>query len=306
MAHGRAERDGDGVVAQTSTRAQRGLCYRRAVLPSAECPKCSRAVPVAQLKEESGFAVCPCGGLFQLVGMSIYDGHRREHRPLPTPPSFSVTGAGSGLPAHEAEGKGPAAYREAGPKRELSLSFPIDDGRLHRPMLWIFSVFLWVMIAGAAPLALGGETPASRRVKGNEPLVGKLVVGLLGPPALAVTYFLVVALKNRTTLTLREGQLRVHHGPLPLLADTSLSVGNIDRLYGVRELSGARTQRVFYSLQARLRSGEVRPILHHLARPLTAMYVQQCIEDCLELPARTGTASIAMLTDMERSLQRRG
>jgi len=175
-------------------------------------------MPVEQLEEESGFALCPCHGLFQLVGISIHDGRPRQHTPLRLPPSFSVSSAATeashpGNGGTIAAGERSAAYREAAPKRELSVTWPIDDGRLLKPVLWILPVFLWLMVALASSQALGGGGPSSPYEKGSDPRIGTFIVLFLGPPALACAYLLLVALTNRSSLTIREGMLHVHHGP---------------------------------------------------------------------------------------------
>jgi len=79
----------------------------------------------------------------------------------------------------------------------------------------------------------------------------------------------------------------------------SVAVEDLDRLFGAREGGGAKTALVFYSLYARLRSGEVRPILHHLHRPITAMFVQQCIEEYLEASADAGLFMLTALDEID-------
>ncbi len=234
-------------------------------MPTIVCPGCAWDVALRGLEDVSGFAVCRrCGTLFE-AAVSLYDGHPRTKCLIPAPASFVVSPTDSLA----------AGYREGADRRAFAVSWPLDDVRLNKAMLWLFGAFFWVL-AGLS--ALG-----ARDTKHAE--VGLVIIfAALAIPGLGTLYLLLVAHANRTRLSVKDGFLCSRHGPIPWSGGAEVRIADIHRLLCSQSKRGRHGEYVSFALNARLRSGEVRALVSHLDRPATALYLQQRLEEALELP----------------------
>ena len=181
---------------------------------------------------------------------------------LPIPSSFAVTLANDGTSAQ-------LGYRD-GAKVALEMSWRVDDVRLRDgSLVGHILLFGTCAVGGAVVLRSFPRTPEMALIF--------VFAALSAALALVCAYLLLLALTNRTHLTIRDGVLRVRHAPLPWSGETAVRVGEIDRLFCARN----RAELDSFMLNARLRSGEVRPLVSRLDRPFTAVYLQQRVEDAL-------------------------
>lgn len=238
-----------------------------------DCVGCSRTVSLHDCEEISGFAVCPsCRAVFTVAGVSVHDGLPLFRRPesLSVPSSFRVSPSGAEL----AEGAG---YRDGPRKHDLVMSWPVEDFRLNRGVLWFLVVALWT-------LALLGALGARDGLKDPEPGLVITFAAFGGIPALVYTYQLIVALSNRTHLVIADGVVRIHHAPLPWSSGTVVQVAEIERLFCTLERRGRHRETEFFSINTRLRSGAVKPVISNLRHPVVAMAILKRVEEALDLP----------------------
>ncbi|KYF50524.1 hypothetical protein BE08_02375 [Sorangium cellulosum] len=223
-------------------------------------------MPAKELDEESGFAICPgCGAVLEIPDADLDDARDdlpglESHGRMSMPPSHSVSFTEI-LPEE---------YR-GHIRRKLVMSWPLEDIRPGRTSLLLITLFMW---------SCGYITLSATR--DAEPAILAISIAIIGPLAIGVTYLLLASLLNRTHLTITGHELQVRHGPLPWPGNTSLPVDSIEQLYCARKISGRHKEFVSFSLNARLRSGETRPVVSRLRRPTTAMYLKQCAQKAFE------------------------
>jgi hypothetical protein len=105
---------------------------------------------------------------------------------------------------------------------------------------------------------------------------GWLVVGTIF--VASWNYSLLAMFVNRTTVSADANGVRVEHGPLPSLfgRKASAAKSDITQLYAVKW--GA-----LYAVEAKLRSGRIARLVHPLATPEQAWFVEQELERALGL-----------------------
>ncbi|AUX25619.1 uncharacterized protein SOCEGT47_061680 [Sorangium cellulosum] len=232
---------------------------------SITCVNCRRVAPAKDLDEDSGFPVCRwCDAVFELPSADFDDA--REDLPglkwygrLSIPPSFSVS-ALDGDPWNDRENQ----------RREFVMTWPLGHVGMHRFPNLLLSIFLWFSVYIMTTIPSKEE-------------IGLRITFFCAAaiPALPVTYLTLVSFINRTHLSITNGLLRVRHGPLPWADNITLSTDDIQRLYCARKKSQRHS--TFYELRAKLRRGDVCPVVSKLNHPTTAIFLQQCIEDALGL-----------------------
>ncbi|WP_437672883.1 hypothetical protein [Sorangium sp. So ce131] len=229
------------------------------------CVKCSRAVSVKELDEDSGFAVCRrCGAMFEIPSADLDEA--REDLPglesygrISMPPSYHVSSTSLE----------PTVYRESH-RRNFEMIWPLEDIGAHRSMNIFLSTLMWL-----------GTYVMTTIPKKEELGIRITFFSMLAIPALITTYLLLISFINRTHLSITNGVLRVRHAPLPWAGNITLPVDDIQQLYCSRTKLGR--QRTFYELVARLKSGNTCPVVSRLEHPATAMFLQQRVQEALGL-----------------------
>ncbi|WP_437672885.1 hypothetical protein [Sorangium sp. So ce131] len=252
------------------------------------CVNCRRASSAKELDEESGFAVCRrCGAVFEVPTAHLREarddlpGLRARGR-ISAPPSYSVSLTKAT----------PKDYREH-VKRELTMSWPADDIRLSRGLLLFLATASWSAV-GIGLFAFFNPSGHNETFI----LIGTFFLAVL---AIAFSYLLFLAFLCRAHLTIKDDTLFLHHTPpLPWSRDVSLRVDEIDQIFCSRWKSSRHGETSYFTLNARLRSGEVRPLLPRLKRAVTAMFLQQRVEDGLELSPDASASTARFLDEVER------
>ncbi|WP_437956182.1 hypothetical protein WME76_32660 [Sorangium sp. So ce119] len=252
------------------------------------CVRCPNISTAKELDEEFGFAVCrSCGTVFEVAAARTREVREenpwlRPPRELPAPPSYTVS----------ATDVNPKDYR-GHVKRELEMSWPVDDIRIPRWASVFFASLMWPITGYAAHAALQYEGPDP------ELLLGAMAPCV--PLALFTAYLMFIAFASRTHLTIKSGTLQLRQRPrIPWYSDIDLKTEDIDKLFCARHISGRHKGTVCFSLSARLRSGKVLPLVPRMHGVKAAMFLQQRLKEALELPSETSVSAASLLDDIER------
>jgi hypothetical protein len=79
----------------------------------------------------------------------------------------------------------------------------------------------------------------------NPPRAGQgwLIAAGLIALCLALTYFALACVFNRTAVSVKQGRLRIRHGPMPWPGNRSIPIANIDALALAETFGGFRSER---------------------------------------------------------------
>lgn len=135
-----------------------------------------------------------------------------------------------------------------------------------------FAVVWNGMLVGLALSTLGDDTPPEY-----------LLIGLALPHTwvgVGLAYFVLASFVNTTTVSLAEGKLSVHHGPLWWPGRTSLARGDVQQLFVVEQRA---KNSVTYQVCALLRDGTRRVLVRSLRDEAAARYLEVRLEGLLGL-----------------------
>jgi len=140
----------------------------------------------------------------------------------------------------------------------------------------------------AAPVALFAGTWSAFLIAFYRGLLaGDAPTPVLVAPAVHVVvgvglvYFLVVALVNRTTVRVGQGEITVRRGPLPWPGNRTLQAADLAQLFCV-ERSGSKGGST-YAVMARLRSGREVTLVSGLREDRQARFLEQELEKHLRI-----------------------
>jgi len=107
---------------------------------------------------------------------------------------------------------------------------------------------------------------------------------------LFLLYLVLAGLLNSTHLRIGHGELAVAHGPVPF-PGVRLKTWDVQQVYCIKRVRRSRSGTVFasYILYAATRDGSRRRLLGDLAGPGEAWYLEQEIENALDLDDRLVT-----------------
>lgn len=101
---------------------------------------------------------------------------------------------------------------------------------------------------------------------------------------IAMSYYTLGMLVNRTTVTAGRGQLRVSHGPLPWLGGLALESTRVRQFYVKSyESRSKRTLRTLYAVRAKTLDHEDLNVVGELEQEAEARYIEQALERYLRL-----------------------
>jgi hypothetical protein len=161
--------------------------------------------------------------------------------------------------------------------------------RWYRP---VFAVLLAIAMAWDAIIAWMAHALMAGTMVDKH---GQLIVGAAVAPNMALfaillaigwvaTYLTLAGVMNRTTFHLHQGTLTISHGPLPGWGARELATRDIERLVcserTTREKGGPQT---WYSVAAKLSSGETKPLIKDLPDADQALFIEQEIKPRLNI-----------------------
>ncbi|WP_236515578.1 hypothetical protein [Sandaracinus amylolyticus] len=166
----------------------------------------------------------------------------------------------------------PGGYRAASAPRRGMLRLtrrwltPVATSLLGFAVLWNAVLVFWYAIVfgvGAAWMFLVFPLPF-------------VAVGV------SMTYWILVSLVNRTTLTVEGDTLSVRHGPLPWPGTQDVEVGRITQLFVRRRWHERDRNRRTYTLAAEI-DGDAIDLVRGLSNRDEALYLEHVIEDHLAI-----------------------
>ena len=180
----------------------------------------------------------------------------------------------------------------------------IEDGRMRRlawrwatwqtPILILFCIvwdsflFFWYATA-VASIADGKPVPLMM-----------LVFPVLHVAAgVAMTYYAAASVINTTSVEVTEGEVRVHHGPLPWPGSRVLQSKQIDQVYcteGGGWPQWSQRGRIVYKVQAAMVDGSSVDLLRQVPDIGMALYVEFAIEDQLGIEDRAVRGEVGRST----------
>ncbi|WP_437731958.1 hypothetical protein [Sorangium sp. So ce1335] len=257
-------------------------------MPTIACIRCPSITTAKELDEEFGFAVCRrCGAVFEVPAARTREVREenpwlRPPRQLPAPPSYTVSTTDAN----------PRDYR-AQVKRELAMSWPVDDINLRRWPSVLFASIMWPLTGYTAHAAFQHRGPEWELILGATALCATL--------SLFIAYIMLLAFMTRIRLTIKSGALQIRHSPrIPWNNDIALQTDDIAQLFCLRDVTGRHRELVCFSLNARLRSGKVVPLVPRMHGVKAAMFLQQRLREALELPSEASVSSTSLVDDIER------
>ncbi len=222
------------------------------------CPRCDALVPEAALDRAEARATCPgCAHAFTPP--------RREtiaRRRPPLPPGMTVE---TGEPALAAEG----GYRRA-PSRPLVIRRRWRD----RTTTWL-APFLGVVGTGAVVVAFAGAVGG-----GVLDWISAAFMALV--PAVFV-YGCAAAWLNTTTFEVKDGRLRVQHGPIPWFGEREVRAGSVRQLAVTQQRGLRDPSQVSWELSLETDDGDIVPLLRGLPSREPADYLEWAFEEHLGL-----------------------
>lgn len=103
----------------------------------------------------------------------------------------------------------------------------------------------------------------------------------------ALTYFTLATLFNRTVIRVESGRLSIRHSPIPWMGNADLDASNLDQLY-CKEKTHRNKSGVSYTYEvwAVLREGKSRKLLSTSMEQDQALYIEQRLEQALGIRDR--------------------
>lgn len=230
------------------------------------CPACSTRIPPASINVESLVAACPsCGEVFPFGGMVPPPVQTRAR--VPRPKSITLGGNTSSVPGEEGYREGTSRFGQG------TLTLTRSWFNFVHVFLLLFS-FVWDAVI------VGWYTLAFSRPLDMVTLVFPLIhVGV----GVFITYTALAGLFNRTTITVGEGSLKVHHGPLPWPGSHTLATSDVKQLFvrkTVHQNKGTLT--ASYAVAADV-DGTLIDLLKGLSSIDEARFIEQTIESHLAI-----------------------
>lgn len=115
----------------------------------------------------------------------------------------------------------------------------------------------------------------------DDPLgIAYLVIHIL--TAIALTYYTLAKLLNKTKITVVDKVLQAVDSPLPFMKNISISVEKLTQLYSKEKIHrGKKMSFPSYEVHAIMKSGRVTRLVSGLKKSEQALYIEQTLEDYL-------------------------
>lgn len=111
--------------------------------------------------------------------------------------------------------------------------------------------------------------------------IGHIAVGV------GLSYYTLTCFLNRTVIAVEAGELVIRHGPLPWPGNASIDTTHIEQLYCQEKTHrGENSTHTTYSVFAVDRDGQTRKLLSNLSARDQALYIEQRLEEELNLEDR--------------------
>ncbi|MCB9778938.1 MAG: hypothetical protein H6742_10275 [Alphaproteobacteria bacterium] len=223
------------------------------------CPDCDREVPLADVSMDRGVALCRhCSrvfGLDELLGAPPDEGPPSELMAAVPPPA--------GVTVQERAGGLLVKRRWFHPQYLALLAFAV---------VWdSFLVFWYAQVLGAFAAGQGALLP--------------LLFPVLHVAAgVAITWSSIAHLLNTTTVEVRGGRIRVHHGPVPWSHPPMVPTARLRQLFVVQKRGSKGA--VSYEVHARLTDGTSEKLLSGLRELRQGRYIEKRIEAFLDIRDR--------------------
>ncbi len=212
------------------------------------CKHCKETIPAANINMAKTLALCP-----------------RCHTVFNFSPEFEAS---------------KPIYRDV--NRPIGYTIEADGYELHIGYTWRKGSLLFAIIAVAVVdfLIWWWFADAFNHQRTDQALFG-LIFLTIGIPA---TYGLLLMIFNRTDIRIKNNQLTVQNGPLPVWGNRTLEADQIEQVY-VREFKhGARNRvRFSYRVQAVLRNQSDMVLIDNLDDPNEGFYIEQQLERYLRI-----------------------
>ncbi len=243
------------------------------------CPRCDAPEDQVEVRDASKVARCRACGL-------VFDPRRAAERRLlsaaslvasPTAPRGEKLVAPDGFEALETRSGTTASYRDAGSTGTAELVITrkwVDTSAF----LSSRARFFWLALVG---WGLAMMFFKDRGGGGPHPGIGALMIGL----ALLIFGIIQVARVNQTQLVVRDGRLRVTHGPVPWPGGRDLLARSIEQLYCDLHEAG-RNNPETYRVWAVLRGGKRVLLIGDLLLGTHALFLEQAVERTLGIVDR--------------------
>ena len=102
-----------------------------------------------------------------------------------------------------------------------------------------------------------------------------------------LTYFVLAGFFNRSRVSVRQGSLRVAHGPVPWPGKLEIPVGSLQQLYCKEKVSRSKNGTQYrYVVHAVLKNGRQRKLLSGLDQLDQALWLEQELEASLGIRDR--------------------
>lgn len=111
-----------------------------------------------------------------------------------------------------------------------------------------------------------------------------------------MTYYLVAALLNTTTITVDREWFKVQHDPVPWPGEVKAPVEDLQQLYCQEKISrGKNSTTVTYKLSAVLKDGSKKDLLDNLQTPEVAGFIEQSVEKYLDIQDRRVSGEMPLM-----------
>jgi hypothetical protein len=221
------------------------------------CPRCE--APAAALEERGPALRC-------LSCKLVFAPRAAHHALLPAegPPIETLVGIPDGLSVEETRIETGAPYRD-GASKQIGL-------KMVRKWTDRQNVLVGTTLA---MLALMGAGFLLRR-KGDYDFLLIMLAFVLVP----TIYFALAFRINRTTIELRDGKLRVEHGPIPWWGKREIETAHISQLWcEERVTKNVSSYAVFYSEYG----GPPKIFLSDVSMPGEALFIERTLEQALRI-----------------------
>ncbi len=269
--------------------ARRGVNYHRRV--STRCHRCKTSVPEADIKRDLSLAHCKaCGLIFDptehappqsgAFGRPIVT--RRPSVPMPKGWEVDITNPAPLAAPLEGYRTASNAITEADvAAQRLKATARIWFKWSQKPD-WEAGCWMPILVGALVVLVAVGIHQVVKK-PGEWPLL--VIILPISIFIVLIPWLALAMMLNATTITLREGVLRITHGPIPMRRSVTVHAEDIEQIFCLttwKTVSQGRSnvRRPFYSVEAKLK-GDREVHLMSVFTPMEGLYVEQLLEHAL-------------------------